>query len=217
MSNYYVDRILEEKKITDFLDENGIYPVKKSGDKFVYRCPIHSGDNDPSFLVYPVGTKGRNYQTYHCFGCHSGINIINLKSDLDNVSAKEAIKFFLKGMNVEIVEAMKSVAESIKEKIKKNKKENPGIDEGDKRIELLMLSLSVICREYLSDVDDDEEDRFFYDIFYKKVDEIARARDVETLAEFYNRLLDKEVLVKRSEIILKSKEEERASASEWII
>ncbi len=217
MSNYYVDRILEEKKITDFLDENGIHPAKKAGDKWAYLCPIHSGDKAPSFFVYPVGTKGRNYQTYHCFGCHSGINIINLKSDLDNVSAKEAIKFFLKGMNVEVVEAMKSVAESIKEKVKKDEKENLGIDEGDKRIELLMLSLNVICREHLKDVDDDEEVRFFYNTFYKKVDEIARARDVDTLETFYNRLLDREVLVKRAEIILKSKEEEGTSASRWII
>ncbi len=213
MSNYYVDRILEEKKITDFLDENGIYPIKQSGDKFVYRCPIHSGDNDPSFLVYPVGTKGRNYQTYHCFGCHSGINIINLKSDLDKVSSKEAIRFFLKGIDIDQVEAMESIVNSVIEDIENDKE----IDEGDKRIEFLMLSLNNICRGHLDKHGDPEEVKFFDEIFYKKVDEIARARDVETLDAFYNKLIDKEVLVKRSEIIQKNKEEEGASASEWII
>ena len=82
MQNYYIDKILEEHKITTFLDERGIYPVRESGDRFIYHCPIHSGDNDPSFIVYPAGADGRKYQTYYCFGCHSGINIINLKRDL---------------------------------------------------------------------------------------------------------------------------------------
>ena len=214
MSNYYVDRILEEKKITDFLDDNGIYPAKKAGEKWVYLCPIHAGDSSPSFVVYPVGTKGRNYQTYHCFGCHSGINIINLKSDLDKVSPKEAIRFFLKGIDIDQVEAMESIVDSVIEDLNG---EDKRIDEEDKRIELLMLSLTDVCRMHLSKMDNVEEVRFFEDVFYKKVDGIARARDVETLEAFYNRLIDKEVLVKRSEIILKSREEEGASASEWII
>jgi hypothetical protein len=51
MDNYYVNRILQEKKITDFLQERNIYPIRKSGDKWIYRCPLHAGDNDPSFVV----------------------------------------------------------------------------------------------------------------------------------------------------------------------
>jgi hypothetical protein len=214
MSSYYVDRILEEKKITDFLDENGIYPIKKSGDKYVYRCPIHSGDNTPSFLVYPVGTKGRNYQTYHCFGCHSGINIINLKSDLDKVSAKEAIKFFLKGVQIDEGDAIDSKIDS---NIEEMSEEVEKMADGDKRIEFTMLLLNNICRDHLSEYGDPEEIRFFDDIFYKKVDEIARARDIDTLDEFFNMLMDKKVLRKRSKIIKKRREEDEASASEWII
>jgi hypothetical protein len=217
MSNYYVDRILEEKKITDFLDENGIYPAKKTGEKWVYLCPIHAGDSSPSFVVYPVGTKGRNYQTYHCFGCHSGINIINLKSDFDKVSAKEAIRFFLKDMDVNPVEAMKSVADSIREEVSRGKKNDKKIDDGDKRIELLMLSMVNICKTHLSKIDDDEEARFFEDVFYKKVDEIARARDVETLEAFRNRLIDRQVLENRVENIRKNRVEEGVSRSQWII
>ena len=214
MSNYYVDRILEEKKITDFLDENGIYPVKRSGDKLVYRCPVHSGDNDPSFLVYPIGTKGRNYQTYHCFGCHSGINIINLKSDLDKVSSKEAIRFFLKGINVDPIDAMNSITDSLIEDL--NREEGKS-DEGDKTIELLMLVLNMRCRKHLEECDDESEINFFDDIFYKKVDELAKGKDVGTLHAYYNMLMTKNVLADRAEIIRKSKEEEEVSASKWII
>ena len=218
MGNYYVDRILEEKKIIDFLEENGIYPSKKAGDKWVYICPIHDGDSSPSFVVYPVGTKGRSYQTYHCFGCHSGINIINLKSDLDKVSPKEAIRFFLKDIDVDPVEAMDSIVDSVIEDMKVDKEAEAEAEEGDKSIELLMLSLNNICREHLLDIDyDEEEGRFIYDVFYKKVDEIARARDIETLSAFRNRLIDEEILDKRAKNILRNKEQERVSASEWII
>ena len=94
--NYYINKILREKTITSYLEEKGFFPQKKSGDKSIYCCPIHSGDNDPSFVVYPTGYKGREYETYYCFGCHSGITLINLKSDIEKISAKEVIKFYVK-------------------------------------------------------------------------------------------------------------------------
>jgi len=213
MSNYYVDRILEEKKITDFLQENGIYPVKQSGNKYVYRCPIHSGDNDPSFIVYPVGTKGRSYQTYHCFGCHSGINIINLKSDLSNVSIRDAVKSFLKDIDIDHVEARDAIVDSVVEDIGGTEKE---VD-SDHRIELLLLSLNTKCRNYLVECGDNEEVEFFENSFYKKVDKIARAKDVDTLDAYSNMLMDKKVLVNRTFALQKRKEEEGTSASDWII
>ena len=214
MNNYSIDRILEEKKITDFLADNGIHPVKMAGGKYMYRCPIHSGDNDPSFVVYPVGTKGRNYQTYHCFGCHSGINIINLKMDLDNLSAKEAIQSFLKDVHVDIVEVLDANAFAA---IDGMRGEDAKKDDSDKSIELLMLALNFRCRSYLEEYGDEEEVKFFDEVFYKKVDEIALSKDVDTLDAYYNMLMDKEVLVNRAEAIRQRKEEEEVSASEWII
>lgn len=214
MSSYHVNRILEEKKITDFLQEKHIYPLKKSGEKYIYRCPIHSGDNDPSFIVYPVGTKGRNYQTYHCFGCHSGINIINLKSDLDKVSVKEAINFFLKDVDINITELIESTANSTQADMRE---ENEEPENEDKNIELLMLLLNITCREYLTEYGDVEEVKFFDNNFYKKVDKIARSRDIETLDAYYNMLIDNDVLVNRADAIRKRIEDEETSASEWII
>ena len=87
MDNYYINRILEEKKITEFLNERGIYPVTHSADKSIYRCPLHPGDNDPSFMVYPVGVEGRSYQTYYCFGCHKGGDLDNLIESLYSVKS----------------------------------------------------------------------------------------------------------------------------------
>ena len=214
MGNYYINKILEEIKITDFLEENGIYPVKQSGEKRLYRCPVHSGDNDPSFIVYPVGTKGRNYQTYHCFACHSGINIINLKMDLDKVSAKEAIRYFLKGVDIDPIDAMDSIIDANILDINEEEKE---LKDEDKQIAFLMLILNATCRDYLIDHGDDDEVRFFDENFYKKIDEIARGKDIDTLNEYYNMLMDKNVLTNRAEHIQELKNEEDDSAMKWII
>lgn len=214
MGNFHVNKILEETKITDFLSDNGIHPVKKSGEKLLYSCPIHSGDNTPSFIVYPVGTKGRSYQTYHCFGCHSGINIINLKSDLDKVSSKEAIRFFLKDIDIDPVDAQDSV---ITENIADINSEERIVEDGDKQIELLMMLLNSTCRDYLCEHGDENEVKFFDDNFYKKIDEMARGKDIETLEAYYDMIIDNNVLENRAETIRRNQEEEETSASNWIL
>lgn len=213
MGNYHVSRILEEKKITDFLQERGIYPVKKSGEKIIYRCPIHSGDNDPSFIVYPIGTKGRNYQTYHCFGCQSGINIVNLKSDLDGVSIKESIGFFLKSINIDPVEVSDSIINNIQNDIQNGE----NTVEDDKQIEMILLLMNTTCRRYLDTYGDEEEVRFFDNRFYKKVDDIARSGDCDTLEVYYNMLIENNILPQRAENIRKRQEEDEISAVKWRI
>lgn len=212
MGSYHVSRILEEKKITDFLQERGIYPIKKSGEKIIYRCPIHSGDNDPSFIVYPVGTKGRNYQTYHCFGCHSGINIINLKSDLDGVSIKESIGFFLKSIDIDLVEVSESIINDIQNDI-----QNGNVVENDKQIEMILLLMNTTCRRYLEIYGDYEEVKFFDELFYKKVDDIARSGNRDTLEVYYNMLIENNILSQRAENTRKRLEEDEISAVKWRI
>lgn len=172
--NFYINRILRERTITSYLEEKGILPKKTSGDKKMYCCPIHSGDNDPSFVVYPVGYKGRDYQTYYCFGCHSGITLINLKSDLEQISRKESIKYFIKDVKIETQE----VIDSIIEDAKKNKL---GIEENH-GVEFMLLTINSGCRKFVIDVcKRDEEEIVFFEKFLKKVEEVARSRNVDLL------------------------------------
>lgn len=210
MSNYHVSQILKEKKITDFLHERGIFPVKKSALKWVYKCPIHEGDNDPSFVVYPAGTEGREYQTYHCFGCLSGINIINLMSDLDGVPMKTSIQYFLQDMDIDSEAARDAILNEIQNR-------DGGGEDNDYRIEHILLMINSDCRRYLEEQDDELEVKFFDDVFFKKVDAIAISGDVETLEAYLDRLLDKNVLEKRAIMIKKEREEEYESAVDWRI
>jgi DNA primase len=206
--NYHVSVILKEKTITSYLEERGIMPQKTSGDKKMYCCPIHSGDNDPSFVVYPVGYKGREYQTYYCFGCHSGITLINLKSDLEKISHKNAIKHFLKDVKID----SQDVIDSIIEDAKKNKL---GIEENNE-IELLLFLINSTCRRFVvEDCHRDEVEVNFFENFLKRVEETARENNVELLQGIYDLLGDG--IAKRSVGYKNRKEEAEVSSLNWRI
>jgi len=86
MNKAMVQQALTDRPITAYLESRGIHPVKKVKNRYLYRCPLHAGDNDPSFVVYEAGTgkKPKPYQSYHCFGCHSGSTLINLMSEIES-------------------------------------------------------------------------------------------------------------------------------------
>ena len=50
------------------------------------RCPFHSGDNTPSFKIYP-GDRG-----FYCFGCGGGGDVIKFVQLLFNLNFIEAVK-----------------------------------------------------------------------------------------------------------------------------
>jgi len=206
--NYYINRILQEKSITSYLESRGIFPQKRTGDKDIYHCPIHQGDNDPSFVVYPVGTKGRDYQTYYCFGCHSGITLINLKSALENISIKEVVKYFIKDIKIDTRDVVLSIIEDAK-------KQKLGIEE-NKGIEFLLLMINSSCRRHImEDCEANEEEIDFFENFFKKIDDIARARNLELLQQV-SFILD-EGKDKRSKDYKKKKEEMEISSLTWKI
>lgn len=182
MINRHIDKILTDCKITDFLGERGIFHARTSNNKLIYFCPIHGGEEVPSFTVYPVGYKGRAYQTYYCFGCHSGINIINLKRDLDNVSSIESIKYFLKDIKID----QKSVTDSIIADIKSGKLK---VDI-DKELEELYLGINLLCKRHL-DVCKDYEERKIIEKIYEMVDRVVISRNLQVLREISNRLGDR--------------------------
>ena len=181
--NYYIDKILKEKSITSYLEEKGIFPQKKSGGKHMYCCPVHVGDNDPSLVVYPIGYKEREYQTYYCFGCHSGITLINLKSDIEKISTRESVKHFLKDVDIDNEDVRKSIIEDFKN----NKL---GIEE-NKSVEFLMLLIYTTCRRHIVDeCENDEEEILFFENFFEKIDKIAMSRNLDLLNKIFDILVD---------------------------
>lgn len=206
--NFYINKILKERTITSYLEEKGILPQKTSGDKKIYCCPIHSGDNDPSFIVYPVGHKGRDYQTYYCFGCHSGITLINLKSDLEQISRKQSIKYFIKDVKIEDEDIERSLIEDAK-------KEKLGIEE-DHGAEFMLLMINSTCRRFVADdCYGDEVETIFFEEFLEKVERVARSRNVDLLNSVYDILVDG--IEKRDSAYKKRKDEAGVSSLNWKI
>ena len=96
MKSLLIEEILRTKRITDYLNSKGIYPVGgEINGKFRYCCPIHK-EKVPSFMVYLNG----EFENYFCFGCKHKYHIIHLYSALENVSYKEAVKALGKDLNI---------------------------------------------------------------------------------------------------------------------
>lgn len=57
----------------------------KFGKRMKFSCPLHHGDNTPSFVIYLDQNK------YFCFGCNSGGSPIDFVMNLHNVGFKDAV------------------------------------------------------------------------------------------------------------------------------
>lgn len=84
---------LPEGFLQELRDSNEIVSVienyvelKRSGSTFSCRCPFHS-ERTPSFHVYP------NTQSYYCFGCGAGGDVITFIRTIENLDYIEAVRF----------------------------------------------------------------------------------------------------------------------------
>lgn len=98
MSSLIIETILKTHKITDYLRSKGLVPASERSGKIFYNCPLHEGDNTPSFVVY---TNSGEYENFYCFGCKARFNIIHLYRDLEKVTLGQAIKALSNGMKLD--------------------------------------------------------------------------------------------------------------------
>src|SRR5579859_5742022 len=83
----YSDDIIQRvKDSTDIVSVIGEYvPLKKSGSSYKGLCPFHN-EKSPSFMVSP----GRN--SFHCFGCGKGGNVITFIMEMEKMPFPEALR-----------------------------------------------------------------------------------------------------------------------------
>jgi len=185
---YHIERILKDNKITDFLAKRGIHPVKELSGKSIYHCPIHTGDNEPSFMVY----TDQEYQTYFCYACKTGTNIINLVSDLDNISIKYAVFKLSRDLGITDEEIINSIIDDIENnEISKSEKEN--------EINILFLKINKICYNYLNDVNFDKEEIEFTSDFFKNLDKAVSERNLQLIGEMCDSFIEKELPLRAKE------------------
>jgi DNA primase len=185
----YIKQIIRERKITDFLNDRNINLVKETGGKQFYCCPLHEGDNDPSFVVY-VDTE---YQNYYCYGCHSGGNIVNLLKDFDGIDIGYAIRKLAKGLQIDEISDLDSEIKTIV---------NSSVMVQNEDAEELFLKINRTYYSYLEEVNFDEQEILFFEQFFAKLDEVARYKDkskkLKQLKRIYDYLVDKGIPIRRN-------------------
>ena len=74
---------------------SGYLPLKKKGRYLVGLCPFHS-EKSPSFLVYPQN------QSFYCFGCGAGGDVITFIRRIENLEYMEAVKLLADRCGLEL-------------------------------------------------------------------------------------------------------------------
>lgn len=83
ISREIIDRIRDEADIVGVI--SNYIPLKRQGTGYVALCPFHP-DKEPSFSVNPK----RN--TYHCFGCGAGGDVISFVRQVNGLNFIEAMR-----------------------------------------------------------------------------------------------------------------------------
>ena len=68
--------------LVDYVSQN--YDLKPSGTELVMLCPIHK-EKTPSLKIYP------KEQTWYCYGCHKGGNLISWMMLVEHITYNEAL------------------------------------------------------------------------------------------------------------------------------
>lgn len=83
-SDEFLQQLRQRNDIEQFIST--YVPLKRRGKKLVGLCPFHN-EKTPSFTVYP------ETQSYYCFGCGAGGEIINFTRKIENLDYVEAVRF----------------------------------------------------------------------------------------------------------------------------
>ncbi|MBQ9510889.1 MAG: DNA primase [Clostridia bacterium] len=91
----FVQEIKFRNKIDDVI--SSYVNLKRAGSNFVGLCPFHS-EKTPSFTVF------RNTETYHCFGCGAGGDVITFIMQAENLDYIGALEFLCNRVGMQMPE-----------------------------------------------------------------------------------------------------------------
>jgi DNA primase len=85
--------ITKNVKILDVAKNYGLNPIKESDDRYKMMCPFHD-EKTASLKIY------NKSNTFKCFGCQKGTNVIDFIRSYENVSFMEVINRFKDCVNL---------------------------------------------------------------------------------------------------------------------
>ena len=83
----FIEEVKYRNKIEDVIAS--YVNLKRAGSNYQGLCPFHS-EKTPSFTVFP------NTETFHCFGCGAGGDVISFVMRAENLEYPDAIEFLAK-------------------------------------------------------------------------------------------------------------------------
>ncbi len=119
--------------------------LERKGRQFWGRCPFH-GEKTPSFTIRP------EYQSYHCFGCGVGGDVIKFVREIESVDFMGAVNILAELAHMEVPSSLSSEEES---RIKERKQEKDRLlklmkDAALHYVENLKLPQAQAGRDYLA-------------------------------------------------------------------
>lgn len=84
---------------------NSYVQLKKRGRTFVCNCPFHS-EKTPSFTVFP------DTQSFYCFGCGAGGDVITFTMKAENLDFMDAVKLLAERSGMEVPERNKKTSDN---------------------------------------------------------------------------------------------------------
>lgn len=91
----FIDEVKYRNKIEDVI--SSYVNLKRAGSNYQGLCPFHS-EKTPSFTVFP------NTETFHCFGCGAGGDVISFIMRAENLEYPGAVEFLAKRAGLEMPE-----------------------------------------------------------------------------------------------------------------
>lgn len=91
----FIDEVKYRNRIEDVIAS--YVNLKRAGSNYQGLCPFHS-EKTPSFTVFP------NTETFHCFGCGAGGDVISFIMRAENLEYPGAIEFLAKRAGLEMPE-----------------------------------------------------------------------------------------------------------------
>ncbi|MBQ3490220.1 MAG: DNA primase [Clostridia bacterium] len=95
----FIEEIKYRNKIEDVI--SSYVNLKRAGSNYQGVCPFHS-EKTPSFTVFP------NTETFHCFGCGAGGDVISFVMRAENLEYPGAIEFLAKRAGLQMPETGES-------------------------------------------------------------------------------------------------------------
>jgi len=119
--------IFEEIKLKvaleDEVEKSGAKLLRSGNSRMKCCCPLHE-EKSPSFIIY----KGQDYNTFYCWGCSFGGDVITFVRSFKNFSTtKETIEYFKKNYTLEFCSSEKNLDEIFSNEIRSKQSKNKTI------------------------------------------------------------------------------------------